>query len=242
MGLFGSISKALFGKKEPQTSESGNRFADQINTQFSPMAAQGAQGMGAMANIMGLGGPGARSDALEGWWDSSGGDFMLNQGMDDVDAFYRAKGLGQSGATMKGIEDYRSGLASTKMGEGMGFLGDISRLGLGAGGLVSSAGQYSEGTGAHKSGGGLGKVLGLVSSILSDRRLKTNIEKVGELPDGLGVYDYDYIPAKGPIAAFMPPGRQRGVMAGEVAQLRPWALGPEIDGFQTVRYDLLEAA
>jgi hypothetical protein len=63
----------------------------------------------------------------------------------------------------------------------------------------------------------------------SDRRLKSNIAKVGELEDGLGVYDYD-IAGK----------RERGVMADEVAQLRPWALGPTVAGFATVDYGKLE--
>lgn len=76
----------------------------------------------------------------------------------------------------------------------------------------------------------------------SDRRLKCDIKKVGQLADGLGVYSYRYIPApNAEIAAFMPNGSaaQIGVMADEVAQLRPWALGPEIAGFQTVNYGAL---
>lgn len=73
----------------------------------------------------------------------------------------------------------------------------------------------------------------------SDRRLKTNVEKVGELPDGLGVYEFDYLPAGGEIAAYVKPGRHRGVMADEVATLRPWALGPVIDGYSTVHYGAL---
>lgn len=72
------------------------------------------------------------------------------------------------------------------------------------------------------------------ASSLSDRRTKKNIQKVDVLEDGLGVYDFDYIdPAHGE-------GRFRGVMADEVAQLRPWALGPLIDGeFATVNYGAL---
>ncbi len=71
----------------------------------------------------------------------------------------------------------------------------------------------------------------------SDRRLKTNITKLGEMRDGLGVYDFDYIDPK------YGKGRQRGVMAGEVARLRPWALGPKIDGeYLTVHYSKLERA
>lgn len=65
----------------------------------------------------------------------------------------------------------------------------------------------------------------------SDRRLKSNIEKVDELGDGLGVYDFDYVWGG---------SRQRGVMADEVEALRPWALGPKTDeGYATVDYGAL---
>lgn len=234
MGLFGDISRTLFGGSK-QKSESGNKFADDIKAAFMPGAESFGSSMGAASNIMGLGGPEARSDALESWWGSSGGDFMLNQGLDNVDAFMRSKGLGQSGAAMKAMEDYRSGLASTKMSEAMNNLFNIGRLGLGAGGLVSGAGQYSEGSGSSQKG--MGQFIGAL--LASDPRLKTNIEKVGEEPDGLGIYDYDYLPIEGQIADYMPPGRQRGVMADEVAELRPWALGPVVDGYRTVNYGAL---
>jgi hypothetical protein len=78
-----------------------------------------------------------------------------------------------------------------------------------------------------------------VAAMASDIRLKTNVERVGEFEDGLGIYDFDYLPIEGQIAAFMPEGRQRGVMAHEVAVLRPDALGPVIDGYTTVNYGAL---
>jgi hypothetical protein len=68
----------------------------------------------------------------------------------------------------------------------------------------------------------------------SERRLKTNIEQVGTLSDGLNVYDFDYVWG-GP--------RERGVMVDEVERLRPWALGPITpEGYRTVDYSKLEAA
>jgi hypothetical protein len=68
------------------------------------------------------------------------------------------------------------------------------------------------------------------ASGFSDRRLKRNIAKVGELDDGLGVYEFDYIWGG---------ERARGVMADEVAELRPHALGPIVAGFATVNYEAL---
>ncbi len=77
---------------------------------------------------------------------------------------------------------------------------------------------------------GLGTAAGIVAA--SDPRLKANIEKVGELEDGLGVYRWNYIWDD-------PSVRFEGVMADEVEALRPWALGPVINGYATVNYGAL---
>lgn len=67
-------------------------------------------------------------------------------------------------------------------------------------------------------GGGDGK--------LSDRRAKQDIEKVGELHDGLPVYKYRYIGDN----VF-----QIGLMAQDVEKVNPDAVG-EWSGFKTVDY------
>jgi len=94
----------------------------------------------------------------------------------------------------------------------------------------------SSGTSVSKQTGGLlGQIVGAASTaagIFSDPRLKKNITKIGELFDGLGLYIWAYI--------WQPDSTVNvGVMANEVEQLRPWALGPEVDGFQTVNYGKL---
>lgn len=74
----------------------------------------------------------------------------------------------------------------------------------------------------------------------SDRRLKTNIRKVGEFADGLNIYEFEYVdPPTEKLREYMPDGQFVGVMAQEIARIRPWALGPTVHGFMTVRYDLL---
>lgn len=102
-------------------------------------------------------------------------------------------------------------------------------LSQGLGGLWGNAQQTTQ-----KQSGGLGSFLGsaLTAGALafSDRRLKRDIVKIGELDDSLGIYGYRYIWSDEP---------QRGVMADEVAQLRPWALGPQVNGFATVNYGAL---
>jgi hypothetical protein len=60
----------------------------------------------------------------------------------------------------------------------------------------------------------------------SDRRLKTDIKRVGRLDSGIGVYTYRL--EDGPI--------QMGVMADEVVQVAPHAVRRDADGFDSVNY------
>ena len=74
----------------------------------------------------------------------------------------------------------------------------------------------------------------------SDIRIKENIERVGEMPNGLGVYEFDYKPEfkDHPLCGH---GRFRGVMAHEVAQCNPKAVVPMGNGYNAVNYDLITA-
>jgi hypothetical protein len=94
---------------------------------------------------------------------------------------------------------------------------------------VGQLGQLYDGYGSEskKSPGGWGTdILGAaVSAIpfLSDRRLKTNIRKLAEAKDGLGIYEWNWKadPGGDPV---------RGVIADEVEKLRPWAFVPNFIG------------
>lgn len=74
------------------------------------------------------------------------------------------------------------------------------------------------------------------AAAMSDRRVKRDIVKVGEYPDGLGIYDFSYT---------FDPDRTvyRGVMADEVKRLRPWAYIDNFrDGYAGVNYAKLSEA
>lgn len=62
----------------------------------------------------------------------------------------------------------------------------------------------------------------------SDRRLKTNITRIGTHPLGIGIYEYDYVWGEHAI----------GVMADEVQQVMPEAVSTH-NGYQMVNYALL---
>lgn len=95
-------------------------------------------------------------------------------------------------------------------------------------------GSVTKGPGLGNSIAG-GLASGVGAAVASDIRVKKDIAKVGEMEDGLGVYDFRYVwEDDTPL--------HRGVMAQEVEKLRPWALGPTFgDGYMTVDYSKLEA-
>ena len=62
----------------------------------------------------------------------------------------------------------------------------------------------------------------------SDRRVKTDIKKVGKTDDGQQIYSYRY-KSGGPI--------QMGLMADEVKKKKPEAVS-EVDGVKTVNYGI----
>lgn len=67
--------------------------------------------------------------------------------------------------------------------------------------------------------------LGSAAFMFSDRRLKSNVVKVGEHPIGVGVYEYTMFGQ-----------RQVGVMAQEVQKVRPDLVKRHANGYLTVNY------
>lgn len=140
------------------------------------------------------------------------------------DRMQQAAGMAPSlaAAEYAGIAPY---LAAAGAGAEIPFTG-VNALASGITGLL---GNSTTTTSKQGLGGALLQGLGAAAGAYaaSDRRLKRFISKVGELADGLGVYRWTYVWGG---------ERQTGVMADEVAELRPWALGPEIEGYATVNY------
>lgn len=155
---------------------------------------------------------------------------QLSQGITGQGA---AAGLLNSGATSKAYQTRGAELNQGFFNNYLQQLSNMSAQGLQAGGLVANAGQKStsKNTGGGPSTlGSIASTVGGIASIFSDRRLKHTIRRVGEMADGLGIYIFSYLGSK---------QRVRGVMADEVAKLRPWALGPRVAGYATVNYGAL---
>lgn len=154
------------------------------------------------------------------------------------DMRYRDYGV-ERGYQQQAIND-----AQSLMGGSQSLLNNAAELPwIGVQAANGAVRQASGGYGTQtqtQSGGVLNQLLqgaaagAQAAAMASDRRLKVDVEKVGEDQDGLGRYRYRYV-TDAPDAPL-----REGVMADEVEKLRPWALGPERGGFQTVDYDQIE--
>lgn len=80
-------------------------------------------------------------DAFKIFRDSTGYQFRVGQGQDAINTGFAARGLLQSGAALKSLDDYRQNMASAEFGNYLGSLQDQSRLGFGAASAQAGVGQ-----------------------------------------------------------------------------------------------------
>lgn len=109
-------------------------------------------------------------------------------------------------------------------------------------GAAAAQGQFDQGMYNSRMGernsmiGGLFSLGGGALAGMSDRRAKENIQKIGTLKSGLGLYSYSYKPEFKEIAGY---GEHIGVMADEVELLNPMAIIMHPTGYKMVNYSLI---
>lgn len=189
--------------------------ADTINGVDSQFSRAGRYGSGNHANIL------AKAIA-----DAENGARFNNYAMERTN---QLNAVGQASGLMAGSQSLLNNAA------------ELPWIGVGA--LNGNVRQASNGYGTTTQKQAWGPLLAQAAAnagqaaAASDRRLKTNIAKVGEEPDGLEIFDFDY---RQDTPFDLPADRQRGVMVDQVAKLRPWALGPMLEGgFGSVNYAVL---
>lgn len=150
-------------------------------------------------------------------------------------AFYNAGSA--AGGTASNVALGTSGQYLNGMSAGNNTI--MSGQGLKLSGLGSVMNAQTNVYGASQGGGS--PLMGLAGAALggwaqsgfaglSDRRAKENIEQVGEYPNGLPKYEFNYIGD---------PVRYRGVMAQDVEPLYPEAIVHTGEGFMAVNYRAL---
>lgn len=218
------MSKIFGGSSSTQKSNNA-AFGDIKNT-FSGGMSNFGTGVGALGSLLG-----GDASGFNAYKDATGFDALSEAGSRGITGNKAASGLLRSGSTGMALQNYGNQMQDQFAGNYMDRLQNQANLGLSAGQLVTQAGQQSESKSKSKPGlgGFLGQVAGGIAA--SDRRLKKNIHKLGEMTNGLGVYQYRYLNNEGPYV---------GVMADEVEKIKPEAMGPTIDGYKTVDYGKLE--
>lgn len=156
--IFGG-SKSKSKQQSTQSSSSSNlaynTFANDYNTIGAPTI---KNAISARNDILGNG--------FEGYKDAAGFNFFRDTGLKNLMGAFGAKGVLQSGAAAKGLQNYGQNMLSALLGDYLGQQDSQAKLGLtlgqllgGAGGVSQSQGQ-STGTSTSKNSNGFGGFLG----------------------------------------------------------------------------------
>lgn len=234
----GGLVKTIFGgssAKNSSKSESGNQAYGTLSGLLSGNIGQGNNAMGTLSALLGLGGDKAAGDkAYTNYLDSTGFNSMLDASTKALTSSSGAKGLFQSGAAGKALQGNAVQLGKQNFNDYLGQLTGLGNYGMQSAQTLAGAGQTSSASATGKSSSQNGIFNSLFPGGLSDRRWKTNVTKLRTAPDGLGIYSFEYLFDMG--------RKVIGVMADEVARLRPEALGPKWRGYGTVDYSKLTEA
>lgn len=117
---------------------------------LKPWSDQGLEAYGTLNKLLGVGGSEDMTKTLEGL---PGYQFTRDQGLKSTQSGYAAKGLGSSGAALKGAANYSTGLAQGYYDRYANQLRDSSQIGAGA---ASSLAGNALATGQGVSGSQIG--------------------------------------------------------------------------------------
>lgn len=194
----------------------------------------GQAGLGQVQSILSGADNGAGYDTYK---NSTGYENIFNEAMRGVSSNAAARGLLASGSTARALADRGGQLGQQNFPNYLQQLLGVSQaqssLGTNLAGLIGQAGQTSkQREGLLSAIGGAAQGIGAAVAA-SDPRLKKNVELLEVEPDGLGIYAFRYNDDSPDLPLLV------GVMADEVARIRPHALGPLTEGYMSVDYGKL---
>lgn len=158
----GGLTKALFGGSSQKsgstqtststsssnsTSESGNKAYDYLLGLLGGNVKTGGNAMASMGALLGQGGdPAAAKSAFDAYLGSTGYNFMMDQGSHAITGNNAAKGLLNSGSTLKALNTYGQNTGAQYFNNYLGQLQNLVANGNQSAGLISGAGGYSNST------------------------------------------------------------------------------------------------
>jgi hypothetical protein len=138
-----SKSKQSSLNESQGNSNSSNLAYPALNTSLSPVVSHASTGSNAIADLLGLNGGNGQNQAFDNFRNSSGYNFLRDQGIQGIEGNAAAKGLLGSGSYGKSIATYSNNLADNFLNSYLGHLNSLSNTGLGAAGVIANAGQVS---------------------------------------------------------------------------------------------------
>ena len=205
-----------------------------VNPNDGRMASQGAQlaASEALARVQGrkMAGDTARAEGrqlVDRAANALAGFPAMSTGTVGTGAGVLGSGVGAMGA---GVSAFQSGMSGMYQPY-RDIAGAAGQMGSNATSAYNA--QVNAYQAGQQQGDGFGLLLGLgAKALFSDRRLKTNIERVGvDGRTGLNIYEYEFKNGDGT--------RWRGVMADEVREKYPHAVMRMENGFDAVDYSAL---
>lgn len=163
-GIIGGVGSLIGGNKQAKSQKyAADKAAEtarlgfdwlRTNPEFMSYLTQGSKANNLIGSLL-TGGPGAE-DAFNTYKNSTGYAGRLAEGTDAITGNQAARGLLNSGATLKGINKFGQQFASGEFANYLAQLGALSGAGLSAGTSIGSAGSSAGASGAAAIGQGYG--------------------------------------------------------------------------------------
>lgn len=161
----GGIVKTLFGgsKSKNQSTQGNNAFNFLMNA-LGGNVSTGSSAIETIGNLLGIGSganSGASDAAFNSYKNSTGFENRLKTGSDAITGSAAAKGLLNSGSTLKGLETFGQNLGSEEFNNYLKQVSGVAEAGLNAGQILSGAGQTGQSTGSGSQNNGIFKSIKL---------------------------------------------------------------------------------
>lgn len=148
------------------SSQSYNKAYDALNSAYSPLLGYANTGASGLSSLLS-----GDTTGLDKYKSAMGYDWNLGQGLASTVAGAASKGLSDSGATLKGLANYQTGLNNQYAQNYMSGLTGLSQLGLSAGNALAGAGQVSNSNSSQTQG--IGGLLGSIGGAIATGGLST---------------------------------------------------------------------
>jgi len=136
-----SSSKQSSQQQSTSSSNSNNQAYPFLQAAFGGQTGYAASGNNVIASLLGLNGDTGQNQAFDNFRNSSGYNFIRDEGMKGINANNASRGLLGSGSALKALTGYNNNLATSFLNSYISNMSNLSNSGLQAGQLLAGAGN-----------------------------------------------------------------------------------------------------